>query len=262
MFLILTAKSLIYLLISLVVILPLSQSRRNSNYDQNFNIFSPDGQLLQTSYANKAASKGSPLLCLIANTSIVTCTPAYDADLLIDRRISHKLSQIDNRIWIGYAGLRGDGIALTRMARSFAIDFRNKFGDNPTTAAVASFIGDVQHGTTLKGTERPFGVHVVVLGYDVASSSSLEPCIYYVKVTGETVKVKGIAIGSTCDDINASLEDEVSPQVTSSPSRAESLLSRLMKKHCSKMEMIGADIASFALDGSNIVSVSERLEKY
>ena len=122
-----------------------------SQYDQMVNLFDPNGELLQVKYAEKASSKGNPLICFISeNVLCLVCrSPPYDN--LFDHTTIDKVEKVDDEIWASYCGLAGDGKALIRSSRSFSVGFRKQFGFPPPVVAMAKHIGDAQHEATLKG---------------------------------------------------------------------------------------------------------------
>ena len=127
-------------------------SARSTRYDKSISIFSPEGELSQIKYADRAGENGLPLVCIsTTDNSIVLCTPAAPTFSLLDRRCIDKVSKVDEGIWIVFAGLVGDGRHVTLKARQFCNDFQVKFGCRPTVSALAQHIGSLQHEVSLTG---------------------------------------------------------------------------------------------------------------
>ena len=144
-------SSLLSFLLFLVLI-PYVSSARSNRYDKSISIFSPEGELTQIKYADRAGENGLSLVCIsTTDNSIVLCTPAAPTYSLLDRRCIDKVSKIDEGIWIVFAGLVGDGRHVTLKARQFCNDFQVKFGCRPTVSAVAQHIGSLQHEVSLTG---------------------------------------------------------------------------------------------------------------
>lgn len=181
-----------------------NQQHNHAKYDKSITLFSPEGDLLQVAYAQMACEKGEPLVCTISMGGILLCYKSQPSDALLDRRAVDKVSQIDDNIWLTFAGLGGDGRAMVRLGRSFCGDFRTKFGCAPSVMSLARAIGELQHGATLKGGERPFGIHVLVCGYDENSS---KPVVCTIKASGEVSQWKATAIGRKRESLCRTLEN-------------------------------------------------------
>lgn len=122
-----------------------------SQYDQMVNLFDPNGELLQVKYAERASSKGMPLICFISEDCVVVLCRSPPHDSLLDLRTMDKVEKVDDDIWAAYCGLAGDGKSLIRSSRTFSLQFRKMFGYAPPVVSVARAIGDTQHEATLKG---------------------------------------------------------------------------------------------------------------
>jgi len=202
----------------ILIILPahVHMSFNPTHYDKSITLFAPDGTLKQVDYAEKAASKGQSLICcLTKDNKIILCCPSQTSQLLLDRRAVDKVSQVDENLYIAFAGLAGDGRALTLEARSLCRDYRMRFGSSPPVSYLANKIGKIQHTATLKGGERPYGIQVLIFGYDLnrydslSLSPSLSPSqchIYMTHPSGEVTKWRAIVIGNKADMLNKKLE--------------------------------------------------------
>ena len=130
-------------------------SAATTAYDKNPSLFSPEGELLQLTYADQAGEQGESLICLVtAEKSIMLVCPALSSSSsqLLDRRCIDKISRIEDGIWIATAGLLGDARHVIRQARSFCVDHRKTFGVRAHVKTVASFVGSLQHEASLQGT--------------------------------------------------------------------------------------------------------------
>lgn len=182
----------------------------SNRYDKSISLFSPEGDLLQIKYADKAGANGVSLVCIItAENSIVLCSPAVPSHSLMDRRCIDKVSKVDEGIWVAFAGLVGDGRHVTRQARQFCNNYQMKFGCRPEVAAVAQHIGSLQHEASVKGGigisdrpgleivshsehvnfslgSRPLGLHVLCMGFDEGShlKTELQPSVYVSRPSG------------------------------------------------------------------------------
>lgn len=143
----------LWFLISLLLVLfSTTHTASFSRYDKSVSLFSPDGELMQIKYAEKAGANGLPLVCIVTDEdSVVLCSPAASTHSLMDRRCIDKVSQVDEGVWIAFAGLLGDGRHITRKAREFCNSYQARFGCRPTVSALAQHIGTIQHEASVKG---------------------------------------------------------------------------------------------------------------
>jgi 20S proteasome subunit alpha 4 len=181
--------------------------RRDSRYDKSVHVFSPDGDILQVEYAERAASRGRSLLCLVSGSRLLVFSPTEKLDALVDRSVTRKINKVDKGMWMGFAGLAGDGRELLRIARDFVLEYRSKFGTGPSISAIANTIGNIQHATSLKGAERPFGVHVLLFGFDLEYGDR-RPVLYLINASGVVTSWRGVAIGQHASALNKKLEEQ------------------------------------------------------
>ena len=171
-------------------------SAAKAPYDKSARFFSPDGELMQLSYADQAGENGESLICLVtAEQSIVLVCPSLSSSSsqLLDRRCVDKISRIEDGIWIATAGLLGDTRHLVREARIFCVDQRKKFGARATVKSVASYVGRLQYESTLQGAVRPLGVHVITCGFDESlkkktsarTGGGNSPVVYLSRASGD-----------------------------------------------------------------------------
>jgi len=174
-------------------------SSATSRYDRSINIFSPEGDLLQVAYADIAGSKGESLVCIVTNDSCaVLCTPSPINEALLDRRSTDKVCKVDENIYAAFAGLAGDGRSLVRVARKICTNYRLKFGCSPSVQYLSKAIGEVQHEATLTGGERPYGVHMLLFGFD-QNAQAASPSVFLSKASGHVSQWKAVAIGKNAD---------------------------------------------------------------
>jgi 20S proteasome alpha/beta subunit len=172
-------------------------------YDTSINIFSPNGDLNQVQYAEKACQKGEQTVALIPNgQDIIICNPAKKDGVLLDRRSVDKIIQIDDSIWGSFSGLAGDGLALTREAREYCSSFRIQYGCAPSLQAVANSIGRYQHAKTVSGSSRPMGASLLLFGFDEDNT----PHVYLSQPSGLISEWRAVAIGKGNEANMAKLE--------------------------------------------------------
>jgi 20S proteasome alpha/beta subunit len=194
-----------------------STSASNKRYDKSISLFSPEGDLLQVRYADNAGANGLSLVCIATSeNSVVLCSPSLPSSSLMDRRCVDKVSMVDEGIWIAFAGILGDGRHVTRKARQFCRDYNSKFRCKPSVAALAHHIGSIQHEASIKGGERPLGLHVLCVGFDDGedNNKSGPPLMFISKSSGEVTQWKATAIGKNSDKVFSLLEDKIGSSIS------------------------------------------------
>lgn len=74
----------------------------------------------------------------------------YDRfDSLLDRRSIDKISKVNDKTWIAFSGLSGDGRFVIQAAQSYSLKFYSKFGFTPAVSSIARSIGELQHESTI-----------------------------------------------------------------------------------------------------------------
>ena len=203
---------LIILILTSLVLIPIQEAAVHPysdfrGYDRSINVFNPDGELMQTRYAEEAASKGDTIVCVTsssqldlsmastaASSRIVLGISTKAEDKFLDRSGSgiDKVSKVDDNIWVACTGLAGDGRALLRITRMVCANYRTRYGCPPTMQYLAGAIGEMQHEFTLSGKERPYGVSLMFIGFD---EDSLTPQVLVSKVDGSVSRWSAVSVG-------------------------------------------------------------------
>ena len=173
--------------------------------DKQVNVFNSEGDLPQLAYADVAASRGETVICLTTEDgAVVLCTPTASNAPLLDRRVVDKVSKVDeDGIWAAFAGLAGDGRALVRVSRRVCANYRLMFNAPPTLRYLTKSVADAQHEATLSGSERPFGVNLLLFGFEQGAE---EPSVFLSKASGHMSQWRAVAIGRRADRAQEHLE--------------------------------------------------------
>ena len=219
----------------------------SSRYDKSAILFSPDGDLLQVEYAEKAAKKGAPLIACCSNDIIVLCSPTSSNYELLDRRYIDKISEVWDGLWMCSTGLQGDGKALLREARTYCVDFKSQFGCAPSASALSRHIGQIKHQATLTGGKRPYGVETLIIGYDEDNNN--DPKLFMCKSSGYVSQWKAIAVGKESDKALSLLENEY--KTSMSINILTKLIIDILKKTDNTIMNNGIDIYIIKQDNKN-----------
>lgn len=208
-------------------------------YDRSMNVFDTRGELMQTRYAEEASSRGETIVCVTAGQSseleveqgpcqVVLGISSKAEDTLLDRAGIDKVSKVDDNVWVACTGLAGDGRALLRIARTVCANYRTRYGTPPSLQYLANAIGDMQHEFTLSGRERPYGVSLMLIGYD---EDSLTPQVYISRVDGSVSSWSAVSVGkqsgSCMEYLTESLTEDFEHRVPSLERAAEVVVESL-----------------------------------
>ena len=123
-----------------------------ARYDKSSTLFSPDGELLQISYAMLAGKRGKIAICAKSvENNIVICSVSQRWHQLLDKKSLEKVEKVDKKIFAVNAGLAGDGLALVKKSRTYAGIFRLKFGFPISVRSLSTMVGKDLHSATISG---------------------------------------------------------------------------------------------------------------
>ena len=161
-----------------------------SNYNFGLTTFSSSGKLTQIDSSLKAVSNGDTSLGIIAKNGVVIATEKKPHSPLVDNNDWDKIFKITNGIGCTYAGLGADCRLLVRRARKQAEIYKRQYNETIPISQSAKKIGGVAQDFTQSGGVRPFGVSLLIAGYDKRG-----PQLYQVDPSGAYFQWKASAIG-------------------------------------------------------------------
>ncbi|KAJ1930183.1 Proteasome subunit alpha type-2 [Tieghemiomyces parasiticus] len=170
-------------------------------YSFSLTTFSPSGKLLQIEHALNAVSQGVTSVGIRAANGIVIATEKKAASPLIDTSTLEKISMVCSSIGIVYAGMGPDARVLVNKARKTAQAYRRVYNEDPPVAILVKAIAGVMQEFTQSGGVRPFGVSVLIAGFDVNG-----PTLYQVDPSGSYYSWLATAIGKNMVNAKTFLE--------------------------------------------------------
>lgn len=189
--------------------IPNSLGAAAAGYDRSITMFSPEGHLYQVDYASKIIEKGSPAVAIIYKQGIVIVADKKIHSTLVIPESVEKVFKIDNHIWTACAGLIGDGRRLVDYSRQMAQENRTTFDQPIEIETLVKKIASIIQYFTQYGGGRPFGVSLIISGYD-----TLGKHIFEVEPSGAIIAYKAIAIGQNrqklMDFLEKSYKDNLS----------------------------------------------------
>ena len=172
-------------------------------YDKSAAIWSPDGELVQLSYARKASERGAAAIGMILDEKTILLAGETLFDPLIVR--PDKIQKIDKNLFVVAAGLSTDSNLLIGQARIVAQQHRLIYGEKISVRALAARLGDLMARHTITGGLRPFGTALLLAGFNPVNSISE---LFFVDNGGSYFAVNAYAAGSGNERIIDSLRKE------------------------------------------------------
>lgn len=170
-----------------------------NNYDNDSITYSPTGRLFQVEYALEAIKQGSAAVGIASKTHVVLVALKRNAEEL--GSYQKKLIKIDSHMGIALAGLAPDARVLSNYLRKQAMNLKMVF-NRPilTQRAVLQIADKAQENTQLYGS-RPYGVGLLVAGYDETGAH-----LYEFQPSGLVLEYYGASIGARSQAARTYLE--------------------------------------------------------
>lgn len=172
--------------------------------------FSPSGKLVQIEHALAAVSQGATSLGIKASNAIVIATEKRPPSPLVDDSFLEKVSIVCPNIGIVYSGMGPDFRVLLAKARKSAQSYWKIYGEYPPTRVLVQEIATIMQEATQSGGVRPFGVSLLVAGFDSARG----PSLYQVDPSGSYFMWKASAIGKNMTNAKTFLEKRYNDDIS------------------------------------------------
>jgi len=174
-----------------------------SNY--SLTTFSPSGKLVQIDYALNAVGAGKASLGIKATNGVVIASEKKVASVLVDNSTVEKTSLLTDSIGVTYSGMGPDFRVLVRKGRKQAQAYFLQYKDPIPVSQLTRELASVMQEFTQSGGVRPFGVSLLVAGYDDDG-----PQLYQVDPSGSYWAWKASAIGKKANEAKTFLEKRYS----------------------------------------------------
>ncbi|CAF2691492.1 unnamed protein product [Rotaria sp. Silwood2] len=182
----------------------------SERYGFSLTTFSPSGKLVQIEYALNAVNAGSPAVGIKASNGVVLATEKKSKSLLHDDRTIHKVEPICKNIGLVYSGMGPDYRLLVQKARKLAQEYMLIYEQNVPPTQLVKRVADVMQEYTQSGGVRPFGVSLLICGYDYDED---RPFLYQCDPSGSYFPWKATAIGRNFVNGKTFLEKRYSDQL-------------------------------------------------
>lgn len=173
-----------------------------NQYDYDVSIWSPQGRLHQIEYAMEAVKQGSATIGVKSKDyAVLVALKRATSELSSYQK---KIYIIDDNIAVSIAGLTADGRLLTKFMRTECLNQRYAYSQEMQLSRLMARLSSKMHKCTLFYGRRPFGVGLLVAGYDVNG-----PHIYHACPSANYYDCRAMAIGARSQSAKTYLEREL-----------------------------------------------------
>jgi len=170
--------------------------------DFSLTTFDQSGILTQVRYALTAVQNGETCLGIRAKNGVVIACEKKLETILLDESSIHKVEKIADYIGVTYAGIGPDFTAVLHKARKDVQVYHQKFEDRITPFMLCKQTAELLQEYTQSGGVRPFGIGMLVAGYD----EQFGPQLYQIEASGTFYCWKATALGKSSTQAKQYLE--------------------------------------------------------
>lgn len=135
-----------------------------NQYDTDVTTFSPAGRLHQVEYAMEAVKQGSACVAVRSKTvAVVVALKRAESDLA---GFQKKVFKVDDHMGIAISGLIADARTLAKYMRNECINHKWAYETPMQVGRLVTMVSDKAQVYTQKQEKRPYGVGLLVVGYD------------------------------------------------------------------------------------------------
>lgn len=170
-----------------------------NNYDNDATTFSPTGRIFQIEYAVEAIKQGSAAIGLVSKTHVVLAALKRNAEEL--GSYQKKVIKVDDHMGVALAGLAPDARILSNFLRQQAMSSKMVYNRPLSVSKAVHSIADKAQENTQSAGGRPYGVGLLVAGYDETGTH-----LYEFLPSGSVLEYIGAAIGARSQAAKSYLE--------------------------------------------------------
>ncbi|EDW76648.2 uncharacterized protein Dwil_GK14549 [Drosophila willistoni] len=169
-----------------------------NKYDNDVTIWSPQGRLYQVEYAMEAVKQGMVTVGIKSQDYAVLVALCRAEGHTND--IQRKIMPIDSHLGMSIAGLTADAKQVCQYLRTECMSYRHTYEAAYPVSRLVTNLGNKMQPTTQRYDRRPYGVGMLIAGYD------LKPHIYQVMPSANVMNCKAMAIGARSQSSRTYLE--------------------------------------------------------
>uniref|UniRef100_A0A0E0CNV0 Proteasome subunit alpha type-2 n=1 Tax=Oryza meridionalis TaxID=40149 RepID=A0A0E0CNV0_9ORYZ len=174
----------------------------DSQYSFSLTTFSPSGKLVQIEHALTAVGSGQTSLGIKAANGVVIATEKKLPSILVDETSVQKIQSLTPNIGVVYSGMGPDFRVLVRKSRKQAQQYYRLYKETIPVTQLVRETAAVMQEFTQSGGVRPFGVSLLIAGYDDNG-----PQLYQVDPSGSYFSWKASAMGKNVSNAKTYTED-------------------------------------------------------
>jgi 20S proteasome subunit alpha 6 len=145
-----------------------------NQYDSDVTIWSPQGRLHQVEYAMEAVKQGSATVGVKSNThAILVALKRASSELSSHQK---KILTIDDHVGVSIAGLTADARTISRWMRNECLSSRYGHDTPLPVSRMIADLGNKMQICTQRYGKRPYGVGLLVAGYDDKGPHIFQTC--------------------------------------------------------------------------------------
>lgn len=173
-----------------------------NQYDSDVTVWSPQGRLHQVEYAMEAVNLGSATVALKNKShALLVALKRASSELSAYQK---KIIPIDKHIGITISGLTADARMLSRYMRTECLNYKYSHDTLLPVNRLISQLGNKMQVCTQRYDRRPYGVGLLVAGYDENG-----PHIYQTCPSANFYDCKAMAIGARSQSARTYLEKHI-----------------------------------------------------
>ncbi|XP_067945550.1 proteasome subunit alpha type-1-like [Watersipora subatra] len=170
-----------------------------NQYDNDVTVWSPQGRIHQLEYAMEAVKQGSACVGLKSKThAVIVALKRAPSELSAYQK---KVIPIDDHCGVAVAGLTADARLLCKFMRTECLNNRYVYETPLPINRLVAMVGSKSQIPTQRYGRRPFGVGLLVAGYDSAG-----PHIYQTCPSANYFDCKAMSIGARSQSARTYLE--------------------------------------------------------
>ncbi|CAG0894017.1 unnamed protein product [Cyprideis torosa] len=180
-----------------------------NQYDNDVTVWSPQGRLHQVEYAMEAVKQGSATVGLKNRNHVVLVALKRAADDLATHQ--KKIINVDEHLGLSMAGLSADARKLSNWMRVECLNQRYAYHSPLPINRLIQMLGNKMQMCTQRYDRRPYGVGLLVAGYDEKG-----PHLYQTCPSANYFDCKAMAIGGRSQSARTYLERHLNDFLDSS----------------------------------------------
>jgi len=171
-----------------------------NQYDSDITVWSPQGRIFQIEYAMEAVKQGSACVGLKSKKYAIVTSLKRTSNEVVGS-YQKKTFKLDDHMGMAIAGLIADARALCKYMRNECLNHKFVYETPMQTGRLVSQVADKSQVHTQRYGRRPYGVGLLVIGYDQTGAH-----LYETSPSGNYYDYKAIAIGARSQSAKTYLE--------------------------------------------------------